>query len=122
MDIIVVRGFASAGIPAKVRIGKGIRLLHEGNGVIIHPNVTIGDYVTIHHQVTIGEKVGDPNFPVIGNNVMIGAGAKILGGISIGDNAKIGANAVVTKDVPPSATAVGIPARILEPNSAQEIK
>lgn len=113
-DVLLVRGLASAGIPARVQIGKGLRLLHDGNGVIIHPKVKIGDNVIIHQQVTIGEKSGDLGFPVVGDNVMIGAGAKILGGVRIGEGAKIGANAVVTKDVPPFSTAVGIPARILE--------
>ena len=79
-------------------------------------NVVIGTNCTIFQQVTIGDvrrcgQEGKP-VPVIGNNVEIGAGAKVLGGIRVGDGAKIGANAVVLQDVPPGAIAVGIPARI----------
>jgi serine O-acetyltransferase len=78
--------------------------------------VVIGTNCTIFQQVTIGDardsrQKGQP-VPVIGNNVEIGAGAKVLGDIRVGDYAKIGANAVVLQDVPPHAIAVGIPARI----------
>jgi serine O-acetyltransferase len=87
----------------------GIRIVHP-NGIVIHGKAVIGNNLTIFQQVTIGvieksEIVQKP--PIIGNNVYIGAGAKILGNIVIGDNVKIGANAVVTKDVPANATVVG---------------
>ena len=80
---------------------------------MIHPDATIGVNCLIHQQVTIGVS-GNRGVPRIGGHVDIGAGAKILGGVVIGDHAKIGANAVVTRDVPAGATAVGIPARIVE--------
>ncbi len=77
-------------------------------GIVISGNASIGENCTIFHQVTIGvDEITDPGAaPVIGNNVIIGAGAKIIGGITIGDHVKIGANAVVTKDVPDGATVV----------------
>jgi serine O-acetyltransferase len=99
-------------------IGKGFVIEHFG-GVIIHSDTRIGDNVRIRQGVTIGNKSAEqPNaVPHLGNRVDVGAGAKILGPITIGDDAVIGANAVVVKDVPAGATAVGIPARILEPRA-----
>jgi serine O-acetyltransferase len=80
-------------------------------GVVINSSVRGGSDVKIEHLVTIGAEKDES--PELGNNVFIGAGAKIVGAVRIGDNAKIGANAVVTIDVPPDTTAVGIPARIV---------
>lgn len=80
------------------------RLPHGLNGIIVSHNAVIGENCTIFHQVTIGE--GRGGAPVIGNNVLIGAGAKVIGGICIGNNVKIGAGCVVTKDVPDDATVV----------------
>ena len=115
-----------ADIPINGRIGGGLLLMHP-NGIVIDPDVVIGTNCTIFQQVTIGDarhagQEGKP-VPVIGNNVEIGAGAKVLGGIRVGDRAKIGANAVVLQDVPPGAIAVGIPARIkrVVPCSARQI-
>lgn len=95
------------------QIGKGLFIDH-GMGVVIGETTIIGDNVTMYHQVTLGGTGKDhgKRHPTIGNNVVIGAGAKILGPITVGDNAKIGANSVVLKDVPANATAVGIPAEI----------
>ena len=83
-------------------------------GVVIGETAEIGDNVTIYHGVTLGGtgKDNGKRHPTVGNNVIIGCGAKILGPISIGDGAKIGANSVVLKDVPKGKTAVGIPAVI----------
>lgn len=92
-------------------LGKGLRLPHP-TGVVIHPDVVIGPGCMIMQQVTIGRMAG-PGVPVIGENVYVGAGAKILGLVVIGDGARIGANAVVLKDVPSYCTAVGIPARVV---------
>ncbi|SCN22571.1 Serine acetyltransferase [Clostridium sp. N3C] len=96
------------------KIGKGLFIDH-GMGVVIGETAEIGDNVTIFHGVTLGGTGKDKGkrHPTIGNNVIIGAGAKILGPIKIGDDVKIGANAVVLKDVPANATAVGIPARVI---------
>ena len=85
-------------------------------GVVIGETAEIGDDVTLYHGVTLGGtswKAGKRH-PTLGNGVVIGAGAKILGPIFIGDNAKVGSNAVVVKNVPAGATATGIPARILD--------
>jgi serine O-acetyltransferase len=98
-----------ADIPLGTRIGGGLLLPHP-NGIVIHPDAIIGPNCLIFQQVTLG--VGEEGAPRIGGHVDIGAGAKILGAVSLGDHSKIGANAVVLKDVPPFATAVGVPARI----------
>lgn len=99
----------------EAKIGKGLKLIHPF-GIIISKHAIIGKDCTIFQFVTIGavDKQGISNkAPRIGNNVYIGAGAKILGDIGIGDNVKIGANAVVTKNVPDNCTVVG-PNRILK--------
>jgi serine O-acetyltransferase len=100
-------------IEPRAKLGKRLMLPHP-NGVVIHEDAVIGDDCMIMQQVTVG-MIGDGEVPVIGNRVYIGAGAKIIGKLSVGDSARIGANAVVTQDVPPGCTAVGIPARIIQP-------
>jgi serine O-acetyltransferase len=90
--------------------GPGFVILHS-TGVVINGKVRGGRNVFVEHGVTIGEEKG--KVPVLGNDVFIGAGAKIVGNVTIGDRVKIGANAVVVKDVPSDSTAVGIPARVL---------
>ena len=102
---------SGADIPLCTQIGGGLLLIHP-NGIVIHPQATIGPNCLIFHQVTIGA-LGSGGAPRIGGHVDIGAGAKILGNIKIGDHAKIGANAVVLENVPQYATAVGVPARII---------
>lgn len=114
LDLVVIRAIANARIPAGARIGHDVGFVHDANGTIVSPGVTIGDGCTIFHQVTIGTAHnGTEGLPIIGNNVTIGAGAKVLGGIHVGDGARIGANAVVLRDVPAGAIAVGVPARVL---------
>ena len=86
-------------------------------GVVVGETAVIGDGCTIYQGVTLGGTSlykGVKRHPTLGHNVVVGAGAKVLGGFVVGDGAKIGSNAVVTKPVPPGATAVGIPARIIE--------
>ncbi len=100
-----------ADIPVNAQIGGGLLLPHP-NGVVIHPEAKIGVNCLIFQQVTIGT-AGTHNAPMIGDHVDIGAGAKVLGNVHIGHHAKIGANAVVLIDVPPSKTAVGIPAKVV---------
>ncbi len=114
-----LRIIMSVDIPPQVRMGKFLRLPHYGLGVVMHPATVIGDHVTIYQSVTIGAR-GREWHTVVGNNVLIGAGAKILGSLHVGDNAKIGANAVVLTDVPANATAVGVPASIHATEAAQE--
>jgi serine O-acetyltransferase len=92
-------------IPACCRIGKGFRIHHFG-GIIFHPSVEIGKNCTLYQGVTIGDRGGTGNAARIGDNVLIGAGAKVIGQIVIGDNCIIGANAVVAKDMPANTVAV----------------
>lgn len=100
-------------LPCEVRVGKNFKIEHFG-GIVVSGFSSIGDNCVIRNGVTIGLKHTDqPSAPRIGNNVDIGAGAKLLGNISIGNNVKIGANAVVLKDVPCNSVAVGIPSRVI---------
>ena len=106
------------------KIGKGFFIDH-GMGVVIGETCEIGDNVLLYQGVTLGGtgKGTGKRHPTIGNNVMIGSGAKVLGPVVIGDNAKIGAGSVVVKDVPAHTTAVGVPARCtLQPEEEQNKK
>ena len=96
------------------KIGKRLFIDHA-QGVVIGETAIVGDDVVMFHGTTLGGTGKDKGkrHPTIGNNVVIGCGAKVLGNITIGDNAKIGANAVVLKDVPANSTSVGIPAKII---------
>lgn len=98
-------------IPARCRIGLGLRIHHFG-GIILHPTVEMGEHCTLYHGVTIGDRGGSGGAARIGNHVLIGAGAKIIGEIAIGDHCIIGANTVVTRDMPPATVAVGAPSRL----------
>ncbi len=97
------------------QIGKGFFIDH-GNGVIIGETTIIGDNVTLYQGVTLGGtgKEQGKRHPTLGNNIMIGAGAKVLGSCKIGDNCKIGAGSVVLSDVPPGSTVVGVPGRVVK--------
>ena len=101
------------------RIGRRFFIDH-GMGVVIGETAEIGDDCTLYHGVTLGGTTWNKGkrHPTLKNGVVIGAGAKILGPITIGENAKIGSNAVVVKDVPDNATAIGIPARLVESQEA----
>lgn len=105
--IIVLYGLD---IVTNVPIGGGLYIPHTVGTVVMARR--IGRNVTLVSNVTVGMR-HKPEFPIIGDDVFIGAGARVLGAITIGDGAIIGANAVVLTDVPPGATAVGVPARIL---------
>ena len=95
-------------IPACCTIGKGLRIHHFG-GIIFHPSVVIGENCTLYQGVTIGDRGGSGGAARIGNNVMIGAGAKLIGEITVGDNCRIGANTVVTRSMPDNTVAIGSP-------------
>ena len=100
----------SAVIPASAKIGRGTVFAHGCVGTVLHPKAVLGERVLLPQGVTIGGRSKSGGYPVIGNDVYIGVGAKILGDITVGDNSLIGANAVVINDVPPGSLVVGIPA------------
>ncbi|MBE6574330.1 MAG: serine O-acetyltransferase [Ruminococcaceae bacterium] len=97
------------------KIGKGVFIDH-GSGVVIGETAIVGDNCTLYQGVTLGGTGKDTGkrHPTLGNNVMVGAGAKVLGPFTVGDNSKIAANAVVLEPIPENSTAVGIPARIVK--------
>lgn len=109
-------------LPNRTEIGKGLYIPHA-NGIFIHCDVKIGDYCNLHQQVAIGvagrgEKQG---CPTLGDRVFIGPGAKIFGAISIGNDVAIGANAVVTKDLPDRAVSVGVPGEIISDKGSEDL-
>ena len=108
------RGFTGIEIHPGATIGKGFFIDH-GMGVVIGETAVVGDNVTIFQGVTLGGtgKERGKRHPTVGNNVVIGAGAKVLGSFTIGDNVQIGANAVVVREVPPNSVVVGVPGRIV---------
>jgi serine O-acetyltransferase len=96
------------------KIGKGFFIDH-GMGVVIGETAEIGDNCTLYHGVTLGGTswAKEKRHPTLGNNVVVGSGAKILGPFTVGENSKIGSNSVVVKEVPPNSTVVGVPGRIV---------
>lgn len=114
------RGVRKTGIEIHpgAKIGKGFFIDH-GNGVIIGETTVIGDNVTLYQGVTLGGtgKEHGKRHPTVGNNVMISAGAKVLGSFTIGDNSKIGAGSVVLSEVPSGSTVVGVPGRVVKRNN-----
>ena len=120
------RFFTGIEIHPAARIGKNLFIDH-GMGVVIGETSEIGDNVTLYHAVTLGgvsPSIDSDNqrslkrHPTLKNDVVVGSGAQILGPITVGDNAKVGANAVVTKDVPKDAVMVGIPAKNINKNDS----
>lgn len=110
----VARHYTGIEIHPGATIGKGLVIDH-GMGVVIGETTEIGDNCTLYQGVTLGGTGKDQGkrHPTLGNNVMVGAGAKVLGPVEIGDNAKIASNAVVLKEIPADSTAVGIPAKVV---------
>ncbi len=117
----LARWFTGIEIHPGATIGHRVFIDH-GMGVVVGETAEIGDDCTLYHGVTLGGTSWNKGkrHPTLGEGVVIGAGAKILGPITLGAGAKIGCNAVVVKDVPPGATAVGIPARILDSEQAKK--
>ncbi|CAM5793395.1 serine O-acetyltransferase [Rhizobacter fulvus] len=103
-----------ADVPLVCRIDGGLLMPHP-NGIVVHPDARIGPNCLLMQQVTLGTGGPLAGAPVLVGHVDIGAGAKVLGGVTLGAHAQVGANAVVLRDVPTDRTAVGIPARIVEP-------
>ena len=103
------------------KIGKCLFIDH-GMGIVIGETAEIGDYCNIYHGVTLGGTGKDKGkrHPTLGNHVLVGAGAKILGPFTVGDNARMGGNAVVLKEVPPNATVVGVPGVIVTKGDNQQ--
>lgn len=96
------------------RLGRGLFIDH-GMGAVIGETAEVGDHVTLYQGVTLGGTGGErgKRHPTLGDNVVVGTGAKILGGIRVGDNCKVGAGAVVVRPVPPNCTVVGVPGRVV---------
>lgn len=111
----LARWLTGVEIHPSAKIGTGFFIDH-GMGVVIGETAEIGDYVTLFQGVTLGGtgKERGKRHPTLGNHVVVGAGAKILGGITIGDNVKIGANSVVLKNVAPNSTVIGVPGRVIK--------
>ncbi len=109
------RFFTGIEVHPGAKIGSNLFIDH-GMGIVIGETAEIGDNCTIYHGVTLGGTGKDKGkrHPTIGNNVLIGAGAKVLGPFSIGDNAMVGANSVVLKEIPPNSTVTGIPGHIVK--------
>ena len=108
-------------LPCEVTLGRRFRIDHFG-AIIISGDAVFGDDCIIRNGVTVGLKhTGHPGSPILGDRVDIGAGAKILGSIKVGDDSAIGANAVVLQDVPPNSIAIGIPARIIPRRAANGV-
>jgi len=117
----VIEITTGAELPNRAEIGMGLLMPHT-NGIVIHTDAKIGNYCNIGQQVTIGvggrgEKQGTPQ---LGDRVFVGPGAKMFGSITIGNDVAIGANAVVTKNLPDNAVAVGIPAKVISYQGSKE--
>jgi serine O-acetyltransferase len=108
------RFFTGIEIHPGAKIGRGFFIDH-GMGVVIGETAEIGDNCTLYHGVTLGGTswAKEKRHPTLGNNVVIGSGAKILGPFKVGDNSKVGSNSVVVKEVPPNSTVVGVPGRVV---------
>ncbi len=106
----------NASVPYTANIGKRTKLGYGGMGIVIHARATIGENCVIGQQVTVGGKAGDNEPPVIGDNVYIATGAKIIGEICVGNNCVIGANCVVNKSVPDCSVVAGVPGKIIKSN------
>lgn len=116
----ISRFFTGIEIHPGAKIGRGVFIDH-GSGVVIGETAEIGDGCTIYQGVTLGGTGKDKGkrHPTLGKNVLVGAGARILGPFNVGDNAKIAANAVVLSEVPANSTAVGVPARVVRLNGVR---
>ena len=109
-------------LPLGTDVGKGLYFHHFGS-IVFNANAHIGDYCTVFQEVTVGSVVGPGGgTPVIGNNVVLTAGAKVIGRVRIGNNVMVGAGAVVVKDIPDNAVVVGVPAKVVSLNGKEHLK
>ncbi|MBA3695724.1 MAG: serine acetyltransferase [Methylotenera sp.] len=108
----IVETMTGISLPKSAVIGGGLRIWHFG-GIFINPGVVIGKNCILRQGVTIGNRIDGGPVPVVGDDVEFGAYAQVLGGIKLGDRCKVGAMALVIKDVPNDATAIGVPARVI---------
>lgn len=110
----LIRIIFSCEISCSMKIGNGSAFVHNGLGCVVNPNAIIGNNVRILQNVSIAGRGEGRGTPIIEDNVLIGCGACILGGVRIGNGASIGANAVVIEDIPEGGVAVGIPAKVVK--------
>lgn len=116
-ELLFGRVLGQAQLDPRATVGPGLRLPHGGNGIVLNASAVLGRDVVLYQQVTVGvDPFAKDTYRAgrIGDRVVIGAGAKVIGDVTIGDDAVIGTNAVVVEDVPACATAVGVPARAIE--------
>jgi serine O-acetyltransferase len=119
-ELLFGRILGQAQLDPRATVGPGLRLPHGGNGIVLNASAELGTDVVLFQQVTVGVDPfarGTYRSGRIGDRVVIGAGAKVIGDVRIGDDAVVGTNAVVVEDVPACATAVGVPARVIERDS-----
>ena len=111
---VLIRLFCNSVVYSSTKIGKNCTFAYGGIATVVHPKTVIGNNVTISQCVTIGGRSGFKELPIIEDNVYIGAGAKVLGPITIGANSIIGANAVVINNVDENKIVAGIPAKVIK--------
>ncbi len=114
------RFFRNVHIPAGAEIGPGLRMVHA-QSILVLPGSKIGSGCSIYHEVTLGTG-HEPGAPTVGDNVMLFAGSKVLGGIEVGNDVQVGANAVVTKNVPEGATVAAPPSRAIPKAIAKVVR
>lgn len=104
-------------IPFATDIGPGFKISHQIGGVVINPDSILGRNVTLSPGVVVGNNAGRSSSPIIGDDVVLNVGSKVIGAIRIGDVVQVGANSVVIRDVPPGSVVAGVPARVLDGRS-----
>ncbi len=120
----VIKALFGAELPIWEEIAHGVVLLHNGEGVVIHPGTRFEGDALVFHRVTLGNSWGShEGTPSIGRDVIIGVGASVLGNVRIGEGSMVAAGAVVTRDVPPGSLAIGNPAQVkpLAPNHVRDL-
>jgi serine O-acetyltransferase len=119
--LIGIQAFTGNALYKDTKCGEQLTMPH-GRNILVHPESVIGDRVTIEHHVTLATTRGRAGAPTIGSDVILETGAKILGPVKVGDGATVTANSIVATDVPPGATATGVPARIFKKPAAAAVE